>query len=138
MALLVVAGTAESTTTYHYPVKAQVTPTPIESLSEKPTQEQVKQAINWVMSNNDLSKDFYNVAQCESGFTYYAYNPGGNSYGIFQYIPSTFKKYCNGDYKSPKAQILCAAQMFKSGLQANWDCFCQNHTTNKDCKLRGF
>ena len=82
--------------------------------------------------------EIYSVAMAESGFHLNAYNEIGKSYGIFQYIPSTFKAYCKGDYLNPYHQITCATRMFSEGKKYHWDAFCLQHKGNKNCQKRGF
>ena len=68
---------------------------------------------------------FYQTLQCESGFKYNAYNPHSKegSFGVAQFIPTTFMEYCKGSIGSTHDQLLCAAQMFKMGLMSQWDCY---------------
>ena len=83
-------------------------------------------------------EEIYSVAMAESGFNLNAYNEAGKSYGVFQFIPSTFKAYCEGYYLNPFHQITCACQMFAKGLQFHWDAFCLQNVGNKNCQKRGF
>lgn len=127
-----------NSTTYYYPAKASTT-TPLSSLSRTPTTEEVKRATNWIIGNMEVSNELYYTIQAESNFIYFAYNPGGNSKGVAQFIPSTFKQYCRGDYNSTKDQLICMASMFKLGLQYHWDAWCNLYGHGeKHCKLRGF
>lgn len=92
--------------------------------------------------NSQLDSKTYtelvSTLECESGFRYNAFNKQGNSYGVSQFIPATFKANCKGDYKDAKDQITCAVKMFKEGKQDQWDCYCAIHVGNKGCQKRGF
>lgn len=76
----------------------------------------------------------------ESQFDENAYSPNkyGGSYGLAQYLRSTFNAYCKGDYINPFHQLRCMAQMFKMGMQSQWDAWCLQHEGNADCQRRGF
>lgn len=124
-----------NTTTFQIGKASEITP--LSSLSLTPTKEELKRASVYLETNMGL-KDFVNTITCESNFKYDAFNKLGNSFGVLQFIPSTFKQYCMGDYNSPHDQLLCGSVMFKSGLAYHWDCYCLAHSENKDCKRRGF
>lgn len=115
-------------------MKAQDIPTPLESLPDKPSQEQIKQAVNYVMSYNDLDESFYRVAECESNFYYYAYGDYDRksktykAYGIFQFHKPTWNYFqkLSGlklNYYSTKDQIKMALWAWKNGKQNHWSCW---------------
>jgi hypothetical protein len=137
---LAVASTQQSSTIYHYPTEAQETLNPLTSLTATPSPERVKEAVNWIEINMGLGKEFYNTLSCESGFSYFAFhaNKEGGSFGVAQFIPTTFAGSCKGSYHSTQDQILCAAQMFKKNQQPQWDCWCLSHAGNAICQKRGF
>lgn len=112
--------------------------TPISSLSLTPTPEEVKSAVVFVEKNMGL-KDFTETINNESSFDYKAFAPNkyGGSKNVGQFILSTFKANCVGDYDSPHDQIICMAIMFKIGKQDQWDAWCLKHgKDNMNCKLR--
>lgn len=82
--------------------------------------------------------EIYSVIMAESRFDLNAYNKLGKSYGVAQFIYPTFKAYCDGYYLNPFHQITCMCQMFKSGMQDQWDSWCLQHKGNKKCQKRGF
>lgn len=84
-------------------------------------------------------KTMYSVVLAESGFNLNAYNEIGKSYGVGQFIKSTFLANCKGDYINPLHQITCMCQMFARGEYAQWDAWCLMYgKENISCKKRGF
>jgi uncharacterized protein YraI len=63
------------------------------------------------------------VARCESNLDPYAVNPSG-SYGLFQFIRSTWKStpYGDKDIFDPSANANAAAWMWKQGRKSEWVC----------------
>ena len=97
---------------------------PIESLSEKPTVSEIKQAITYISHKYGLDEPQLMVTlNCESGLRYNAVGDHGKAYGVAQFHLATFKAYCSGDYYSAKDQLKCVSDMFKRGLQLNWSCW---------------
>lgn len=70
---------------------------------------------------------FLKVAQCESSLSNSASN--GISFGLMQFIPSTWKHYTkvlgikNPDIWNPQQQATVAAYMFSTGQANQWECF---------------
>ena len=64
------------------------------------------------------------VARCESGLDPYARNPDGPYYGLFQFLPSTWRStpYGNEDWYDPRANARAAAWMWKVGRRNEWAC----------------
>jgi soluble lytic murein transglycosylase-like protein len=62
------------------------------------------------------------VAHAESCFNPLAKNPNSTAGGIFQYIDSTWKGYCQGDKYNADDNIRCATKMLaeKGGI-AHWE-----------------
>lgn len=67
--------------------------------------------------------DMLRVASCESNLDPYAVNPSG-SYGLFQFIRSTWKStpYGDEDIFDPQANANAAAWMWKQGRKSEWVC----------------
>ncbi len=67
--------------------------------------------------------DMLRVAQCESNLDPFAVNPSG-SYGLFQFIRSTWKStpYGDDDIFSPEANANAAAWMWSEGRKSEWVC----------------
>jgi uncharacterized protein YraI len=67
--------------------------------------------------------DMLRVAQCESNLDPYAVNPSG-SYGLFQFIRSTWRStpYGDQDVFDPKANANAAAWMWSQGRKSEWVC----------------
>ena len=63
------------------------------------------------------------VAECESNLDPYAVNPSG-SYGLFQFIRSTWKStpYGDKDIFDPKANANAAGWMWAQGRKSEWVC----------------
>ncbi len=63
------------------------------------------------------------VAECESNLDPYAVNPSG-SYGLFQFIRSTWRStpYGDQDIFDPKANANAAAWMWSEGRKSEWVC----------------
>jgi hypothetical protein len=66
------------------------------------------------------------VAQCESALDNCAVNKKGKTYGLFQFLDSTWKttRYRKKDMWHPKWNALAAASMWADGHQDHWDCCC--------------
>ena len=67
--------------------------------------------------------DMLRVAECESNLDPYAVNPSG-SYGLFQFIRSTWKSTPFGDQDvfNPEANASAAAWMWSEGRKSEWVC----------------
>ena len=78
------------------------------------------------------AKEMEATITCESNWNSLAFNKGGNSYGVCQFQPATFRRYCMGDYKNPYDQVQCMAAMFLFGYEDQWDCWCMKY--GKDVK----
>jgi uncharacterized protein YraI len=67
--------------------------------------------------------DMLRVAQCESNLDPYAVNPSG-SYGLFQFIRSTWKSTPFGDDSifDPRANAYAAGWMWSQGRKSEWVC----------------
>lgn len=79
----------------------------------------------------------------ESHFDLNAYAPNkyGGSYGPSQYLFSTFKEKCNGDYAdyiNPLKQLACQCKMQLNGEMYLWDSWCLQNPGNLNCQKRGF
>ena len=67
-----------------------------------------------------LSADYLlSVAQCESNYNPYAYNPAGY-HGLFQFDFSTWEAYGYGDIYDPAAQARTAARLIAAGQTDRW------------------
>jgi len=64
---------------------------------------------------------FLGLAMCESTLDPNAEGKAGEI-GIYQFLPSTFSNYCDGDIFNPNNQIECAAKMISEGLEYHWTC----------------
>lgn len=98
--------------------------TPLSSLSDTPSVGQIKSAISYIavkygIENSELMK----TIACESSFNSKAKNPHSAASGVAQFMPSTFKMYCKGDYNSAKDQLTCMGIMFKNKQQSHWECW---------------
>lgn len=75
---------------------------------------------------NQPYKKMLCVAKCESNLNNCAVNKGGKTYGLFQYLDSTWKstKYKNKDMWHPKWNAMATAWMWSQGRENEWDCCC--------------
>jgi hypothetical protein len=73
---------------------------------------------------NQSSKAMLRVAKCESNLDPCAVNERGKSYGLFQFIKSTWKStpYGNKNIFDAKANALAAGWMWKQGRKNEWVC----------------
>jgi uncharacterized protein YraI len=69
-------------------------------------------------------EDMLRVARCESLLNPYAVNVAGSSYGLFQFIPSTWATtpYASYDLFDPWASANAAAWMWSVGRRNEWVC----------------
>jgi len=108
---------------------------PIESLSDTPTIEEVKQALVYAANKYGLNEThLLRVSSCESGFKYTAVGKAGEI-GILQYMPSTWV-YWNKerikelgymtrplDIYSTRDQIIMVGWAWNKNYQSHWVCF---------------
>ncbi len=133
-------GTANSSTTYTY--QPTVTKTTAEhSIIYLYSTDYLKDYVGEVSIKYGLTPTQYQemmaVIQAESGFQIYP-KPNGVSWGIAQFIPSTFKLNCKGDLMNPVGQIDCMTKMWSKHQEAQWDEYCLLFAYNSvDCKKRG-
>lgn len=86
-----------------------------------------KQVVRYIYAAADRygqsRSDMLRVATCESNLDPYAVNPSG-SYGLFQFIRSTWKStpYGDEDIFDPQANANAAAWMWKQGRKSEWVC----------------
>ncbi|MFN8663931.1 MAG: SH3 domain-containing protein [Thermomicrobiales bacterium] len=86
-----------------------------------------KQIVKYIYAAADRygqSRDeMLRVATCESNLDPYAVNPSG-SYGLFQFIRSTWKStpYGDEDIFDPEANAMAAGWMWKQGRKSEWVC----------------
>ena len=73
--------------------------------------------------SSEKEKELEATISCESNWQVSAYNKFGNSYGVAQFQPATFKENCEGTYENPFDQLSCAVQMFKRNMENRWDCW---------------
>jgi len=68
--------------------------------------------------------DMLRVAACESNLDSNAVNAAGGSYGLFQFIPSTWAStpFANQDIFDPVASANAAAWMWSVGRRGEWVC----------------
>jgi hypothetical protein len=70
------------------------------------------------------------VAMCESDLNNCAVNKAGKSYGLYQFINSTWKdpylnpKYHKKNLWDPEWSAMATAEMWSRGLATHWDCCC--------------
>jgi hypothetical protein len=101
----------------------QISISPLDVLSDTPTIEEVKWAVNYVAEKYGLDKaKFYNTIKCESSFRYNAKNKHSTASGVAQFIDSTWK-YCKGDKSSARDQLICMAEFWQKGEQHQWECY---------------
>ena len=76
----------------------------------------------------DESADkMYRVMMCESGGDRFAVGGGSRWFGLFQYVPATWRGIWN-PYRSAaltdaKAQIFATARAWSLGRQGDWTCY---------------
>ena len=134
VALLVFAGVVLAATVLGQTTKAptisetegQVTATlqPTSLQISNPTPQNLKlylaEAVTKYGGNYNL---IYSVITCESNWNPIAKNPDSAAFGVAQFMPSTFKGYCGGDYNNPYDQIKCMVIAFTDNMQGQWECF---------------
>jgi hypothetical protein len=75
---------------------------------------------------NQPYKKLLCVAQCESSLNNCAVNRAGKTYGLFQYLDSTWKStpFKGKSVFDAKANADATAWMWKEGNENQWDCCC--------------
>ncbi|MGI9253495.1 MAG: transglycosylase SLT domain-containing protein [Thermomicrobiales bacterium] len=96
-------------------------------VSERKVQKYIKSAAR---KYRQPYKKMLCVAQCESNLDNCAVNQAGRSYGLYQFIESTWydptlnPKYNRKNFWDPKWSALATAEMWSRGLSTHWDCCC--------------
>lgn len=88
------------------------------------TEREIIKIINKAAKRHGQSKkDMVRVARCESNLDPYAVNPSG-SYGLFQFIRSTWEStpYGDEDIFDPEANANAAGWMWAQGRKSEWVC----------------
>lgn len=97
---------------------------PLESLSETPTPEEIKLAVNYLALEYGLDANkMLATLKCESSFRYDAKNPHSTASGVAQFIDSTWNNHCKGDKSSAHDQLICMSEFWANGEQHQWDCY---------------
>lgn len=89
------------------------------------SERQVEQIITRAARRYDQSPSIMlRVARCESNLDPYAVNRAGPYYGLFQFLPSTWRStpYGKKDWFDPRANALAAGWMWKQGRKNEWVC----------------
>lgn len=104
--------------------KAMQPITPLSSLSETPSVSSIIEAVTYVSQEYGLNKsELMQTLKCESGFRYNAKNPNSAAFGVAQFMPSTFKRYCKGSYTLARDQLICMGEFWEKGWQFHWSCW---------------
>jgi hypothetical protein len=62
------------------------------------------------------------IAECESQFGKYKYNwEGSGATGLYQFKPSTFNYFCDGDIMNDEDQIKCFMELYPR-YSHYWEC----------------
>jgi hypothetical protein len=102
----------------------QLKETPLSSLSETPTKEEIKEATVYIADKYLIDKSqLLTTIQCESSFKYNAIGDNGLAIGVAQFHKPTFDRFCKGEYTSTKDQLKCMAEMWQKGYQRHWSCW---------------
>jgi hypothetical protein len=94
--------------------------TPLHWLEYDTSPQVIERAAQYLEDKYELV-DFVKTMRGESNFRYNAKNPTSSAFGVCQFMPDTWKQYCDGDYASPRDQLVCAAKMWQNGLQRHWE-----------------
>ncbi len=69
----------------------------------------------------------YRVMMCESGGDRFAVGGGSRWFGLFQYVPSTWRgawnPYRSAELTDARAQIFATAHAWSLGKQGEWTCY---------------
>ena len=103
----------------------------IEIVNEAPVPPTPEEYLKLKTGGNDkLFKLANAIIKAESGYKPDAKNPKSSASGIFQFIDSTFKRFCIDEYKLTESlinkndfriQIDCAIIMLESGMESHWN-----------------
>lgn len=92
-------------------------PSPSPSQSEVPS---VSEIVSSAAAEFGVSYDYLmSIAQCESNYYIYAYNPAGY-HGLFQFDFPTWSAYGYGSIYDPEAQARTAARLIAAGQTERW------------------
>jgi len=68
-------------------------------------------------------EELYKVVECESNWNVNAVGDDGRSFGLAQFLKTTFEEECNGDYYNSYDQLKCMGEMWDRGMQRRWTCY---------------
>jgi len=106
------------------------TPAPVDTVASPPagtasSEEEIIQIIYTAADAYDQPRDdMLRVARCESNLDPNAINAGGDTHGLFQFLPSTFAStpYAEHSIYDPWANANAAGWMWSQGRRNEWVC----------------
>lgn len=106
------------------------TPAPVDTVASPPagtasSEEEIIQIIYTAADAYDQPRDdMLRVARCESNLDPNAINAGGDTHGLFQFLPSTFAStpYADQSIYDPWANANAAGWMWSQGRRNEWVC----------------
>ncbi len=91
----------------------------LQNLKEYAKSQCEKYSISWYQLEKTI--------QCESNWQHDGVWGKAGEYGLAQFMPDTFQRYCQGDWKNAYAQIDCMCQMWQKNQQRQWTCYNRLH-----------
>ena len=100
--------------------------TPLSSLSVTSTIGQIKLAIGEAAVQYGIEpSELMTTIKCESSFDVSIFGDHGLAYGLLQFHKDTFDGLCEGNYYSPKDQLVCASKLWAKNPKYKllWSCW---------------
>lgn len=82
----------------------------------------IEQKIEYYADQHEVDVELAKgIAWCESNYIPTAKNPTSSAEGVFQFLDSTWARYCEGDKLNEDDNIKCAIYLLSEGGEAHWD-----------------
>lgn len=82
----------------------------------------IPELIDYYSDSYGVDKDLSRaIAYCESQYDPIAKNASSTAEGVFQFIDSTFAKYCTGEKLNSKDNISCGVRLISERQTGHWN-----------------
>ena len=96
----------------------------IRRVEPNPTKEEIVEYIKTIFGSGGITSIDWglNIADCESGYDYRAFNDSSGTVSLYQFMPTTFYENGGVDIWDWREQTRLAYRMFSEGQRGQWEC----------------